>query len=195
MNRKLTWAVLVIGIALVAAPLAMGLPGKSAAGQRMMNGFEPIMQPEQVKTTADYYNYVFVPLGKVTPMLSGANVAKFEGYMQGFSALAKLLPPAAAEQAAPAFRDFGSLMTTMRKNVPVFAQVPAGLQHYKPLVTTMQANVENFKQINSLPDFRLFTPFFVVPGALLILIAGFGLFGAKLQGWITVHRHIHPRPA
>jgi hypothetical protein len=195
MNRKLLWAVLVIGLALVVAPFAMGLPGKAAAGQRMMNGFEPIMQPQQVKTTADYYNYVFVPLGKLTPMLNGSNVARLQGYMQGFSALAKLLPPAAARQAAPAFRDFGGLMTTMQQNVPVFAQVPAGLRHYKPLVTTMTANIDNFEQINSLPDFRLFTPFFVVPGALLVLIAGFGLFGSRLHAWLDVHGHVHPRPA
>jgi hypothetical protein len=29
-------------------------------------------------------------------------------------------------------------------------------------------------QVNSLPDFRLFTVFFVVPGALLVLLAGCG---------------------
>lgn len=195
MNRKLTWGVLAIGLALVVAPLAMGLPGKAAAGQRMIDGFGPIMQPAQVKTTADYYNDVFVPLGEVTPLLSGANVAKLQGSMQGFSALTKLLPPAAAKQAAPAFSAFGGLMATMQENVPVFAQVPAGLRHYKPLVTTMQANVDNFEQIASLPDFRLFTLFFVVPGALLILIAGIGLFGTRLPAWIAVHRHPHPRPA
>ena len=41
----------------------------------------------------------------------------------------------------------------------------------------MQANVDNYKQVNSLPDFRLFTVFFVVPGVLLVLLAGIGLFG------------------
>jgi len=62
MNRKVLWGVLAIGLALVIAPLAMGLPGKAAAGQRMMNGFQPIMQPDQVAITADYYDNVFVPL-------------------------------------------------------------------------------------------------------------------------------------
>src|SRR6266702_3903766 len=74
MNRKLLWAVLAIGLALVIAPLAMSLPGKAAAGQRMLNGFQPIMQPDQVKTTAYYYNQVFVPLGTVTPMMSAQNL-------------------------------------------------------------------------------------------------------------------------
>jgi len=31
MNRRSLWAVLVIGLALVLAPFALGLPGKSAA--------------------------------------------------------------------------------------------------------------------------------------------------------------------
>lgn len=34
MNRKLLWAVLVIGLALVIAPLAMSLPSKANAGER-----------------------------------------------------------------------------------------------------------------------------------------------------------------
>ena len=87
MNRKLLWAVLAIGLALVIAPLAMSLPSKANAGERMLNGFQPIMQPDQVKTTAYYYNQVFVPLGKVTPMMSAANVAKFQGYMKGFQGM------------------------------------------------------------------------------------------------------------
>jgi hypothetical protein len=32
MNRKLLWAVLVVGLALVIAPLALGLPGRRRRG-------------------------------------------------------------------------------------------------------------------------------------------------------------------
>jgi hypothetical protein len=208
MNRKLMWAVLAIGIALVIAPLALGLPGKAAAGQRMLNGFQPIMQPDQVTTTARYYNDVFVPLGTVTPMMSAQNLAKFQAYLKGFAGMqtdaAKLVPllaqamhmtpaqvqagmatqlpsMAAMLQNLPAMRrDFGGLLGTMQQNVGIFSQVPAGLAHYQPLVTTMQANVDNYRQVNSLPDFRLFTVFFVLPGALLVLLAGAGLFGGRL---------------
>ena len=87
MNRKLLWAVLAIGLALVIAPLALGLPGKAAAGQRMLNGFQAIMQPDQVTTTARYYNDVFVPLGTVTPMMSAQNLAKFQAYLKGFAGM------------------------------------------------------------------------------------------------------------
>jgi len=99
MNRKLLWAVLAIGLTLVIAPLAMSLPTRASAGQRMMDGFQPIMQPDQVRTTAYYYNDVFVPLGKVTPMMSAASVQKFQGYLGGFKGMqpdaVKLVPPLA----------------------------------------------------------------------------------------------------
>ena len=191
MNRKLLWAVLVIGLALVIAPFALGLPGKAAAGQRMLNGFQPIMQPDQVKITADYYDHVFVPLGTVTPMMSAQNLARFQGYMKGFGGMqmdaAKLVPMlaqalhmtpaqvqtlmatqlpsmAAMLQNLPAMqRDFGGLLGTMQQNVGIFSQVPAGLAHYKPLVHDDAGQRHNYKQVNSLPDFRLFTWFFVVP--------------------------------
>lgn len=72
--------------------------------------------------------------------------------------------------------------------------MPAGPKHYHPLVTTMQANVSNFEQVNSLPDFRLFTWFFVVPGLLLVLLAGYGLFGPRLEARVF-HHHARPTPA
>jgi hypothetical protein len=223
MNRKLLWPVLVIGLALVLAPFALGLPGKAAAGQRMLNGFQPIMQPDQVAKTANYYNNVFVPLGKVTPMLSAPTLAKFHAYMQGFGGMqtdaAKLVPMlaqalhmtpaqvqalmvtqlpsmAAMLQNLPAMqRDFNGMIGAMQQNVGIFQQVPAGLAHYQPLVTTMQANVDNYRQVNSLPDFRLFSVFFIVPGLLLVLIAGYGLFWSGIRNWFTVHHHARPTHA
>jgi hypothetical protein len=223
MNRKILWAVLAIGLALVITPLALGLPGKAAAGERMIDSFQPIMQPDQVTSTARYYNDVFVPLGKVTPMMSAQNVARFQGYLKGFGGVqtdtAKLVPalaqamhmtPAQVQtmmavqfpamtammDGLPAMqRDFNALLGTMGANVGIFSQVPAGLAHYKPLVTTMQANVDNYDQVSSLPDFRLFTAFFVVPGVALILLAGWGLFGSSLRRLVTVHHHARPTPA
>jgi hypothetical protein len=82
----------------------------------------------------------------------------------------------------------------MHQNVGIFSQVPAGLNHYKPLVTTMQANVDNYKQVNSLPSFRLFAWFFIVPGAPLILLAGYGLLDGWTRTRVAAHR-AHPRPA
>lgn len=207
MNRKLLWAFLAIGIALFAAPLVISLPGKAAAGERMMQNFQPIMQPDQVKTTVMYYDDVFVPLGKVAPALNDQTVAKFQGYLQGMGGMQaegqKLMATLASQtgmsqaqlqaymakeypsmtgllQNMPQLqKDFGGLMGMMAANTSVFAQVPAGLDHYEPLVATMNTNVSNYEQVSSLPNFRLFTAFFMVPGALIALLAVAGLVAAR----------------
>jgi hypothetical protein len=207
MNRKLLWAFLAIGIALFALPLAISMPGKARAGERMMQNFQPIMQPDQVQTTVRYYDEVFVPLGKVAPALNAQTVAKFEGYLQGMGGMQaegqKLMAAMAAQngmtlpqmqaymakeypsmtgllQNMPAMqKDFGGLMTLMKQNTDVFAQVPAGLAHYKPLVQTMDTNVGNYDKVSSLPNFNLFTVFFMLPGALLVLLATFGLMSGR----------------
>jgi hypothetical protein len=222
MERKVLWSVLVIGAALVIAPLALSLPSKASAGEQMLNSFQPIMQPAQVRKTADYYYNVFTPLGKVVPAMSAGNIERFQGYLKGFGGVqadaAKLVPMlaqalhmtpaqvqtlmrtqlpsmAAMVQNLPAMRrDFTGLIGLMRQNVGIFGQVPAGLQHYLPLVTTMQGNVDNFRQVNSLPSFRLFTWFFVLPGILLLLLGGYGLYGTQARTWVTA-RHHHPTPA
>jgi hypothetical protein len=103
---------------------------------------------------------------------------------------------AAMLQNLPAMqRDFTGLLGTMQNNVGIFRQVPAGLRHYKPLVTTMQANVDNYRKVNSLPDFRLFSVFFIVPGVLLMVIAGYGLFGPQLADRMGLHGRARPTPA
>lgn len=207
MNRTLLWAVLAIGAALVVAPFAMSLPSKANAGEHMLSGFQPIMQPSQVDKTAYYYNDVFTPLGKVTPMMSPKNVAKFQAYLDGLksvtitpaqmAAMRQQFPAVAAMLAQmPAMqRDFGTLLSTMQQNGQIFSQVPAGLRHYQPLVTTMQANVDNYRQVNSLPSFRLFSWFFIVPGALLMLLAAIGIFSGPTLERHTFTRHARPTHA
>jgi len=220
MERKVLWPVLVIGLALVIAPFALGMPGKTAAGQRMLNDFQPVMSASSVQTTVDYMNNVFIPLGKVTPALNGQTVAKFQGYTKGFDGMLvdgqKLVPILAqamhmtpvqvqtmlAKQfpnmfalltALPQLKtDFGQLIGLMAANTKVFAQVNPGLNWYHPIVTTMQGNVADFKSVNSLPNLNLLTWFYAIPGLLLVLLAGYGLWH---EGALSVHRHAHPTPA
>lgn len=207
MCRKMMWAVLAIGAILIVAPFAIGLPGKAADGEKMIDAFAPIMEEQNVQTTADYYYDVFVPLGGVVPAMTQENIDRFNAYLEGFGGLSadaqRLIPalatatgmteeqageyvatefPAMAQmlQALPQMQqDFTSLLELMGANVAIFEQVPAGLDHYEPLVTTMQEQRTNYESVASLPDFRSFTWMFVVPGALLVLLALFGLFGGR----------------
>jgi hypothetical protein len=219
MTRKLLWAVLAIGVALVALPLIFQMPTRAAAGERMMSDFQPIMQPDQVQKTADYYNNTFVPLDKVfTPIVTQATVDKFNAYLKGFGAVGaegqRLVPTIAqamgvsdAQAAAymakefpgmtgmisslPAMQqDFQGLLGAMSANTDVFARVPAGIAHYKPLVTTMQGNVSDYAAASKLPPFYLLPWFFIVPGLLLIGLAGYGLYADRRE----THVSHAPRP-
>jgi hypothetical protein len=87
--------------------------------------------------------------------------------------------------------DFGSLLGVMSNNVAIFQQVPAGLKHYEPLVTTMKANVANYNSADSLPNFRLFTWFFVIPGVLVVGLAEWGLFFSGQHRLAFFHHHPH----
>ena len=77
MIRKMMWAVLVVGVALIAAPFVMGLPDKAGGGQQMIDAFAPIMEEQNVELTAAYYYDVFVPLGDVVPAMTQENIDKF----------------------------------------------------------------------------------------------------------------------
>ncbi len=209
MCRKMMWGVLVVGLLLIAAPFAMGLPSKAADGQEMIDAFAPIMDEQNVQKTSDYYYDVFVPLGDVVPAMTQENIDRFNSYLAGIGAMGaetqNLVPAVATatgmtEEQAGAYlatefpamtqmmqglpqmqQDFENLLTLMGQNVAIFEQVPAGLDHYEPLVVTMETQQDNYDQIASLPDFRLFTWFFVVPGVLLVALAAFGLFATRKQ--------------
>jgi len=225
--RKVLWAVLVVGALLIAAPFALRMPAKADGGQQMLDDFRPLMQQTEVDKTAAYYYDVFSPLGDVVvPAMTDENMAKFDAYLAGISGMqtdaAALVPglaqamgmteaqvqgfiaaqyPAMAQMLAalPQMEaDFGQLLGLMSDNVDTFQQVPAGLDHYESLVTTMEGSVGNYADADSLPNFRLFTWFFVVPGLLLVGLAGFGLVSTRepaAAGTRSVlHRH-GPRAA
>lgn len=200
MRRLILIVLLLIGVGLIVAPLSMSMFSRSSDGQKMVNDFQPIMQPANVETTAMYYDDVFTPLRNVVPLLTQQNMDRFNGYLQGIKGMesdaTKLVPVlATALHMAPAqvqqfigqqfpamakmlqglpqmSQDFGDLLGVMSANVAIFQQVPAGLDHYKPLVTTMQRNVGTYESVDALPRMGLFPWFFIVPGILIVLGSG-----------------------
>ena len=204
--RRVLWMIGALGLLMIAAPFVLGFPSKAGHGQDMLDNFRPLMQQQANvdKTAADYQDVSRFPLGAVVPAMSQENVAKFNAYLDGIKGMqtdsTKLVPglaealnmtpeqvqqflatnyPAMSQMLAglpQMSADFGSLLAVMSSNVAIFQQVPAGLQHYEPLVNTMQTNVENYNSADSLPNFRLFTWFFLIPGLLMIGLSGWGLF-------------------
>lgn len=176
MNRikMLCWPVLVIGAVLIIVPFALSLPSKSSAGQRLLDNFQSLMQPTHVNTTVGYFDRTFVPLRPVatTAVTAGGEIPKL------IPALAKPLhmtPTQVQQFLGTSFPATAKLFGELPLLAPVFSKVPPGIAFFKPLIDTMQANVSNYARVDSLPDFRLFTWFFVVPGVLLVVLAGWPL--------------------
>jgi hypothetical protein len=188
MNRKLLWPILVIGVALIVMPFAISLPSKASAGQRMIDNFHPIMQPAAVQKTVNYYNQTFTPLRPVAigGVAAASEVPKLIGAL---ATPLHMTPPQVQQFLGKNFPAMAGLLGNLPKLVPVFSKVPPGLDHYLPLVRTMQANVSNYAKINSLPNFRLFTWFFVVPGVLLVLLAGWPLVGQRRERPVAAAAH------
>jgi hypothetical protein len=172
--RWVLWPVLVIGVALIVAPLAISLPSKASAGQKMLNGFHPLMQPAAVATTVNYYDKTFTAL---SPVATGGVAASAEipALFSGLSGALHLTEAQLAQFLSTSFPAFAQLLEKFPQLVPVFKNVPPGLAWYKPLVETMHAQVANYAKVDSLPNFNLFTWFFVVPGILLAALSGWGL--------------------
>jgi hypothetical protein len=173
-TRIFHWPVLGIGIALIVAPFAMSLPSKASAGQTIRNAARPIFQPASVRTSANYYYGTFVKLRTVA--VGGAQAAgEVPELIAALATQLHMTPTQVQQFLATGFPATASLLGSFPQLVPVFQNVPPGLDYYKPLINTMQANVSNYAKIDSLPNFRLFTWFFVVPGILLVLLSGLPL--------------------
>jgi len=200
--RRFTLAVLlVVGIGLIAAPFAMSMFSRADKGAQMVTDFRPIMQPTNVKTTADYYYGTFVKLRPIALAMNPKTVATFNGYVQGLKAMEQDLAkmpasqkmalaqhyPAMAQmlQGLPQMEQTMSGFTAMMAaNVDTFKNVPPGLDHYKPLVDTMQGNVDNYAAIDALPSMKLFPWFFIIPGLIALLAAAYLLVGDIKPEWV-----------
>ena len=178
--RMSLWSVLVIGALFIVMPFAFSLPSRASAGQNMLNGFHPLMQPAAVQTAANYYYHDFVPLGPVAT--GGVQAAKESPLlMSALSSQLHMTPAQMQQFMSSKFPALTMMLGSFPQMVPIFQKVPAGLTLYKPLLDTMQAQVGNYAKVDSLPNFNLFTWFFEVPGVLLVLLSGLSLLKGRRE--------------
>jgi hypothetical protein len=183
MKRVMLWALLVIGVGLVVAPVAMSMFDKTSKGEAMVNGFRPIMQPASVQKTTYYYDKVFTPLGPFSKMMPG--VATDAQKLVPALAQALHMTPAQVQQMLKAqFPSMAAMLQALPQAEQIFNQVPPGLAHYKPLVTTMNGNVDNYAAVDSLPNMSLFPWFFIIPGILIVLADLYLLVGDYRPSWV-----------
>lgn len=178
MQRKAYWPILLIGVLLAVMPLAISLPSRASSGQKMLDAFHPIMQPASVQHTAYLYHNIFIPLG---PVAKGGVAAAGETSQMfaGLAAGMHMTQPQLLAYMGKTYPAMTQLLSTFPQIVPIFRQVGPGLAAFAPLVATMQSNVKNYAAIDSLPNFNLFTWFFVIPGLLIVLFATWGLMASR----------------
>lgn len=139
--RVSRWAIGLIGLGLVLAPVAFQMFERAPKGGEMIDDFRPLMTRPRVQNIQGY----FVTLGA------------------GEGQLRNVLVPAAVANGADA-ADFPAVAAFSD-------DWQAIVTDFAPMIGVMSDNVENFEAVDALPDFPLFPWFFVIPGVLLVVLA------------------------
>jgi hypothetical protein len=141
----LRWAAVAIGISLIIAPITFRMFERGPKGAEMMAAFKTIETRKKVETIQSYFATMAVGQGalrlEVVPGLRREGLSK--------------------EQIAQRFPDVQRLNDRW---IPI-------LNDMTPMIGAMSDNVDNYDAIKSLPSFKLFPWFFVVPGLLIIGLA------------------------
>jgi len=147
--RRRLWALAVLGVAIIAAPVAFQMFTRAPKGGEMINSFRPMMTRERVQNVQRY----FVILG-------GA-----EGQMR-VSLLPDYLAADGDEAATEPIAQFST-------------EWPTIVSDFNPMIATMGDNVDNFEAVDALPSFGLFPWFFAIPGALVAALAAVALRSSR----------------
>jgi hypothetical protein len=139
------WVLFGLGVAVAAAPVAFQMFDRAPQGADMIEDFRPMMTRERVQSVQGY----FVTLGAA------------EGQLRA--------------NALPALVDAGGDAADYPAITRWSSDWPTILTDFNPMVATMSDNVDNYDAVAALPSFDLFPWFFVVPGALVAILALVGL--------------------
>lgn len=143
--RGALWALLVLGIGMVAAPVAFQMFTRAPKGAEMIDDFRPMMTVDRVRNVQGY----FVTLGGGESQLRAS--------------------------ALPALEKFGGDPATYPAIAEFSTQWQTIVLDFNPMIATMRDNVDNFAAVDALPSFDLFPWFFLVPGLLVAGTAGVAL--------------------
>jgi hypothetical protein len=139
--RPALWVLFGLGIAVAAAPVAFQMFDRAPQGADMIDDFRPMMTRERVQAVQGY----FVTLGAA------------EGQLRA--------------NALPLLADAGGDPADLPAIARWSGDWPTILTDFNPMVATMSDNVDNYEAVAALPSFDLFPWFFVIPGALVAILA------------------------
>ena len=153
-RRRALVALLVIGVGLAAAPVALQMFDRAPKGAVMMDEFKPFMTDKRLSGFQRHIRNIDAAVHQT----NGRVVVALEGH-----------GPAAHRRFDERFADFAQF----RADWPPINADMSGL------MTKIKANAGNYRAMVALPDFRLFPWFFVIPGAIVALLALVGLLAPR----------------
>jgi hypothetical protein len=136
-----TWMLAALGVGLMLAPVMFQMFTRAPQGADMIDDFRPMMTTERVQNVQGY----FVTMGAA------------EGQLR--TAALPLIGESGGDPAAYAAIEQFS------------ADWPTIVVEFNPMVATMRDSLDNYAAVDALPSFALFPWFFVVPGALVTVLA------------------------
>lgn len=145
-TRAAQGAVALVGVVLIAIPVVFGMWSRAPKGGEMMGAFRDLETTE--------------------------NVARIQGYFAqmavGQGAVRREVVPAldAASSPAQVARDFPAATLLNQQWVPIIVDMT-------PMIGAMSDNVDNYDAISSMPPFAVFPWAFLVPGLLVVALAGY----------------------
>ena len=143
--RRGRWALVVLGLGLVAAPAVFQMFQRAPDGGRMMSAFEEIETTQNVRQIQGYFGTMAVGQGAIRLDI------------------------------VPALEQTGLTGPEVGQRFPAVAALDADWVHIlndmTPMIGAMSDNVSNYQAVASLPPFPLFPWFFVIPGALVAVLA------------------------
>ncbi|MDR9369969.1 hypothetical protein Q5424_12790, partial [Conexibacter sp. JD483] len=159
---------LAVGAALIALPFATQMFARAPQGAKMVDAFAPYMTAERIEGFQ-------------------RNIREVDAYAQE----ALTVAPALFVPATKDPRQRQQQFLTRSPQVALFSQQwPAVRRTFDGLLGTIAANRQNYDAVAALPSFTLFPWFFLVPGALLVLLALAGLLLGRRRpaSWIPLRR-------
>jgi len=151
MTHLRSWALAalgVVGIALIALPLVFGMFSRAPKGAVMLASFRPFM----TSTRLEGFQTEIRQINAGVLQADSSVVVRLEGSSHA-AARARF------ERQFPSFAQFSGQWSGIDA-------------HMSSLLDQVHGNLGNYEAIAALPSFRLFPWFFVIPGALVIVLLG-----------------------
>jgi hypothetical protein len=155
-RKKAIWALLILGLGLIAAPLIFNMWVRAPRGAEMISDFKPYMtQARASQYNDDYLPAISLGYGSVPTAIGDAAARYGRGARVDYPQAVTFL------QGHPALGDLANI----QQNFPTMAAP------FTNMVGIMVRDVDAFNGVAGLPPFWLFPFFFTVPGLILVAIA------------------------